>query len=813
MERPFVFMTIPLIIGIFFSYYFNLDMISILILVIFSMLCYIVNILRGKSNSFVLFFMILFLGSLISSYNLNRSELENRVEKNLILDGIVHEVVWEEEDQGKYIIAVNSIEDNLIQTEVKEKLVLKIIGNTKLEIGDEIRFSAMLKIPIENTNPKLFNYRLSLLSDKIYTSTTIKDYSIKSVENTHKPLKYQLKSKFREHVENIFDSNLNPANSSLMKSIVLGEYSYLEEENILKYRELGLAHILAVSGLHIGIIGGFLIYILSHLGVKRKTNVLISLSIIWFYGFLIGFPPSLLRANIMFTILFYAQILAEPYDSINSLFFAMFILLIFNPMWVFNLGFQLSFLATFSIIYITPKVQELFYPYKNKITYSLSGLFGVQIGLLPVQAYYFNNISIISIFSNLVIAPMLSLALIIGGMMVGISYLIQIFNPILGYLLDLILSIQLYLVNALHSMPFGIIKIYSPNVGEMIIYYILMLIIFGVIKVKSFTPPVKKVLIYYLIIIIILSSVTLLKDKSIELHFIDVGQGDCILIRTQKGDYLIDTGGSIMESFDVGESITLPYLQKHGINRLRGVFITHFDDDHSKALPLLTENIKIDNILISYEDNDNEVFKIIKGKGIAIKILKERDTIYLDDNTLIQVLSPNRDMLNVGLGSNDLSLVFLLYYYNNEILFTGDMERDVELGLVDKFSSNIDIIKVPHHGSNTSSTEELLNVLKPQIGIISVGRNNFYGHPKKEVLDRYSELNTQLYRTDTMGMIKIELNKEDMKITPFIKEDLELIQFLDEKLLIFVLYILFYLSSYILSKLYLYWDRRMNCEL
>ena len=107
----------------------------------------------------------------------------------------------------------------------------------------------------------------------------------------------------------------------------------------------------------------------------------------------------------------------------------------------------------------------------------------------------------------------------------------------------------------------------------------------------------------------------------------------------------------------------------------------------------------------------------------------------------------------------------------------------------------------------------MLNVLKPQIGIISVGRNNFYGHPKKEVLDRYSELNTQLYRTDTMGMIKIELNKEDMKITPFIKEDLELIQFLDEKLLIFVLYILFYLSSYILSKLYLYWDRRMNCEL
>ncbi|MDR7857096.1 DNA internalization-related competence protein ComEC/Rec2 [Tissierella sp.] len=804
MERPFVFMTIPLIFGIIFAYYFNFDMLLIIIFIILSIFAYILNLIKGKSNSWILFFICLFLGAIINNYNLNSSELNSKADKNLVLNGIVDEVVWEEEDQGKYIIIINSIEENLLQRTVKEKTVLKVLGNTKLEMGDKIRFSGVLKIPLENTNPNLFNYRLSLLSNKIYTSITINDYSIINIENTNKAFKYKLKSKFREHVESVFDNNLSIDNSSLMKSIILGEYSYLDEENISKYRELGLAHILAVSGLHIGIIAGFLIYILSHLGVKRKANVIISLSIIWFYGYLIGFPPSLLRANIMFSILFYAQILAEPYDSINSLFLAMFVLLLFNPMWIFNLGFQLSFLATFSIIYITPRFQELFYPYKNKVTYSLSGLLAVQIGLLPIQAYYFNNISVISIISNLIIAPILSLALIIGGIMVGLSHLIPSLNSIPGLILDLILSVNFYLVDFLYSIPFGVIKIFSPSIWEIILYYIFILIVFKVIKVRKLHLNIKKVIIYYLILMTIWSSVTLMNHKSIELHFVDVGQGDCILIRTLKGDYLIDTGGSILDSFDVGESITLPYLQKLGVSKLKGVFITHFDADHCGALPLLIENLNIENILISYEDRDNEVYNEIKDSGVAITILKEKDKLFLDDNTLIEVLNPNKDLFNRGEVSNNLSLAFLLSYYNKQILFTGDIEKEAELEIVDKFKSNIDIIKIPHHGSNTSSSEEFLNKIKPQIGIISVGRNNFYGHPGKDVLDRYEELGTKIYRTDTMGMIKLELNKDEISLTSFVNEDLRLIQFLDENLLNVIFYISFCLFSYILSKHYLY---------
>jgi competence protein ComEC len=810
MDRPFVFITIPLVIGIILSYYFNFSIFTIFMLIVLGLGTYFVNLMRNSSNSIILFFIMAILGVSLGTYNLNSSILASRVDRDIILRGTVDDILWKEDGQGKYIVRINGIEDKSIHSKINEKLVLKVIGDKDIELGDEINFTGKLKKPLENTNPMLFNYRLNLLSNRIHTTMTIKDYSIIGINNMNKSFIYRTKANFRKTIGAIFDNNLNTENSSLMKSIVLGEYSYLEEENVEKYRNLGLAHILAVSGLHIGIIAGALIYILSHLGVNRKLNIIITLIIIWLYGYLIGFPPSLLRANIMFSIFFYAQTLAEPYDSINALFLAMFILLIINPMWIFNLGFQLSFIATFSIIYFTPKIQKVFYPYNNKIIYTLCGLLGVQIGLLPIQTYYFNRLSILSIFSNLVIAPILSLSLIIGTIMIGFYYSVPILIPLIGNLLDLILSIQFNLVNILYKFPFGIIKSYSPGIADIILYYILMLVIFEVIKIDKVGLSIKKVIIYYLSILLLFNSIILLIDKSIEIQFIDVGQGDSILINTKKGSYLVDTGGNIMDSFDVGKNITLPYLEKMGINRLKGVFITHFDDDHCKSLPLLIENIEINNILISYEDNTSKIYNEIKNKTIPLIILKENDLMWLDNNTSIKVLSPNEELIKRGFEGNNLSLVFLLSYYDRKILFTGDMEKEVELGLIDKFERQIDIIKVPHHGSNTSSTEELLSKIKPSVGIISVGRNNFYGHPRKEIIDRYEELGTKLYRTDTMGMIKVKLDKEDIDIIPFIQNDSDLINILNENLLILSFYAIYYLLSYILIKNYLYFETELT---
>lgn len=798
MKRPFSFIIIPLVMGIIFSYYFHINIFLIFLSAILLIGIYIVNILRDKSPLPLLFTLFLTLGALLTTYSLNNSKLSNVVGKDLIISGTVDEIIEKGTEQGKYIIKLDTIEDEQSRTMINEKVLLKVIGTEDLNLGSGLKLRGGFSIPSENTNPNLFNYRLNLLTNKIHATITVRDYAIIEVNNEGIPLKYRLKESFTSRVEKIFDENLNEKNSSLMKSIILGEYSYLDDENISRYRDLGLAHILAVSGLHIGIIAGFIVFSLANIGVKRRYNILIALCIIWFYGFLIGFPPSLLRANIMFSILFVSQLLAEPYDTINTLSFAAFVILIMNPLWVFSLGFQLSFLATFSIAYFTPKVGQFFYPYRNKLIYTLSGLLGVQIGIMPIQAYYFNKLSILSILSNLLVAPILSIGLILGGIMI----VFPLVNSILGKVLDFLLNIQDYLGEILLRIPWGIMNLPSPSVMEMILYYIMILIIVNGIRLRKLNMKIKKLIFYYLAVFILFNFFAAINDKSLEIHFIDVGQGDGILLRTNRWNYLIDTGGNIMDNFDVGKNITLPYLQKLGIRNMRGVFITHFHDDHCKSLPLLMENIKINNILVSYEDEENEIYKSIIKKGIEIKVLEEGNRINLDRGISLEVISPNKGMRDSGLSPNNLSLVFLVSYYNKNILFTGDMEKEVEWEIVDKLKKPIDIIKVPHHGSITSSTNELLNKTKPKVGIISVGRNNFYNHPANEVIERYEEIDTKLFRTDKDGMIKVILDNESLAILPFIREKTNLMSLFNENLFIIIFYTIYTLILYNLLKVF-----------
>lgn len=311
----------------------------------------------------------------------------------------------------------------------------------------------------------------------------------------------------------------------------------------------------------------------------------------------------------------------------------------------------------------------------------------------------------------------------------------------------------------------------------------------------------RKVIFSYSIFVIIFNLLFIVFDNSVEIDFIDVGQGDSILLKTNRAAYLIDTGGNKFSDFDIGENIVLPYLKKHGVDELEAVFITHFHLDHCKSLPLLMENIDIKNILISYKDPGNEIYEAIIEGDIPVSVLNEGDMIYLDKDIAIEVVSPGMDFHKRGFSENDMSLTFNLSYYDKNILFTGDIERKAEEILVRKLKDEIYLLKVPHHGSKTSSTEEFLNILKPQIAVIPVGRNNFYGHPSEEVIDRYEAMGTKVYRTDTMGMIKVKIGRDKVKVIPFLRE-ISFLDLIDEYMLSWIFIILYYLLSYIIIKIY-----------
>lgn len=230
------------------------------------------------------------LGILLTGLKSNSSQLIEYVDMPIELKGVVKDVKTISEEEGRYIILVHSINHNGTYKNISEKTILKVIGEKQLTLGDEVGFKAILKEPLPNTNPKLFNYKLSLLTENIYTTATIKDYSITTVEKVKPSLPFRLKEGFTNKVERTFDSYLVEDNSSLMKAIVLGNDSYLDGENINQFRDLGLAHILAVSGLHIGILAGFLVSLMAYLGINRKINIGLTIAIIWFYAYIIGGP-------------------------------------------------------------------------------------------------------------------------------------------------------------------------------------------------------------------------------------------------------------------------------------------------------------------------------------------------------------------------------------------------------------------------------------------------------------------------------------------------------------------------------------------
>jgi len=775
MKYPLAFITIPIILGVIFCYFIEVNLTILLSLLIASIIFCLLGIKLKYEISTGLVVMLFLIGMVLIDLRLTSSQLIQYLDKPIEIVADVEEVIDISENESKYIIRVHGVKQYNVHEKVSEKSVLNVIGNKTLSIGDTIRFNGTLREPLQNTNPHLYNQKLNLLSDRIFTICTIREYEI--IELTRNPLDFitRFRIDVKEKVEKILDLHINDNSSSIMKSILLGDYSYLGEEEIQQFRDLGLAHVIAVSGLHIGILTSLLISLFAYIGVNRKINIVVSIIIIWIYAYIIGNPVSVLRANIMYTVLLSSQLFKKPYNSLNSLFFALLLLIIINPFWIFDIGFQLSFITTFFIICYGPKIKKILHFTNEGIFKSLSSIVVAQIGIFPILAYHFNRIPTIGIVANLLLIPLFNICLVMTIMLIPISVISEHIANSIGIIIDSIINIQSLGMNILSYFPVLYIKFRSPSIWEIILYYIVIFIIFDIIQFRSIWNRALKVILLFVIAYSLTHQVLATMDNSITVEFIDVGQGDSILIKSKEGNYLIDTGGNVFREFDVGKNILLPYLEKEGIFKLKGVFVTHFHEDHCKSLPYLMDNMNIENLYVSYVDDNNNLYRDIKDisveKGIPIRVLSKRDLLKLDENTFVIVIGPDEQLLKAAWNEdNELSLVLLLKHFNNTILFTGDIERKGESHVIETLNRDIDLIKVPHHGSNTSSSLELLQKLRPKIAVVSVGRNNMFGHPHDEVIERYRENNISLYRTDESGLIRVYIGKDGFLMDTFIKE-------------------------------------------
>jgi competence protein ComEC len=703
-----------------------------------------------------------------------------------------------EEKKIKMQIEIVSV-DNVT---CSERILLTTDKEKEFSLGQKIKFTGVLKQPKENTNPKMFNYKKYLLSEKIHY-TIYQDSRNIYIYDEEIPFRYNARTKFKNYVIANF-KNLSKDNQSLMVSTILGDSSYLEENQYETYQNIGLLHLLAVSGLHINLLATFMSMTLAYLGVNRKINVVISITLIFIYGYLIGFPPSSVRAIIMFSLSLFSSLLHKPYDSLNSLYIAALISLLLNPFWIFSIGFILSYTASFSIIVFFNKVKGLFYPFKGFLIDNLSLILSVNLCLIPLQIFYFNSFNFISILSNLIIVPIASMNLIIG-------FLSLLFSK-LTYILNISMDLQNILTDVFQKYTAFNFKFKTPTILDMTFYFLILLIIYNRDILLSLKKEIKKVIFCFIALYIAVYSMDMYRNiDDIIVDFIDVGQGDSALLRYRGNNILIDAGGSAFSDFDIGENITLPYLIKSGVNELDALIISHYHDDHYEGSKAIIENLQVDKIISSKYPTEEEFLKIIDKNNIPLYTVNSSNDIFLDDKLYIDILWPiDNNVLDDN--ENNNSLVCLVNANGFRLLFTGDIEKEVEQQLLRTKIGEVDLLKVAHHGSNTSSHPEFIDELAPKISIISVGENNFYGHPSKQTLQTLLDVNSSIYRTDEMGLISVTIKNDRAVIKPyqgpFYKEDL--IKYIKSRRNYFLLLIIFIYVSNITVRTYINMEDKLH---
>ena len=599
----------------------------------------------------------------------------------------------------------------------------------KVNIGSSVIVKGKLVSPKNNTVPYLFNYKKYLYNKRVYY--TLKIDNIKILKENSNPF-IKLKNRVIKHVNSYKDS-------TYLYAFILGKTELISDEVLTSYRENGISHLFALSGLHVSIFSSILLFILKKLRFKEILNYVLIFIFLLLFSFITGFSPSILRATLLFFLLGINKVFYLNIRTLDILYLIFIILVIINPFIIYNLSFILSFTAAFFLIFSSDLLKGKNY-FVSLFKVSLLSYFAS----LPLSIYYFGYTNLLGTILNLVFVPLVSFVVF---PLTLLTFIISKFYSILNITTNLLESLSL-LFN-----KFKII-IYFPRIN-LIFVFIYLSILMLYIKFK------KKICLYLIIVLLIFFKIRPYMDNNTYIYYIDVGQGDSILVVTPhlKKTILIDTGGivSFNENYksNIVKNKTIPFFRRIGINKVDYLFLTHGDYDHAGEASELLSNFCVKKVFIN-KGNINNIEKKINNK----EVLRLKN--FVIDN--IKVNSLNNNVFN---NENDDSTILLFNIYDYKFLFMGDASIKTEEYLLNNYIlPNVDILKVGHHGSYTSTSTDFINVIKPKYSVISVGENNMYKHPNKSVLDILD--NTKLFRTDVDGTIEVKISKKRYKIKTYV---------------------------------------------
>ena len=754
-------------------------------------------------NSKVLITIFIFsvISNTITIYQNNKYNIIYKDKENLEGKALVVSEKEDKEYSYLYKIKVLNIENKKEGKNTYLYLRVNKKSDILLEYGDIISFKGEFQEPSKKRNYGGFDYKNYLKTLKIYGTIKLENGEV--LEKNKGNILISFSNKISNSVkEKIYDL-LNEREANLLIGLLLGDDDNIDNDIEEAFKISSLSHILAVSGMQVTYIITAIYFIFNNILGKRKTKIVIIIILI-FYTILTGFSPSIVRASIMGILIMGAGLFYRKNDIWNSIAISLLLMLIYNPFLITNVGLQLSYLGTIGIILLNKTFLKMFNKIKfekyilnrkiinivSKIIEILTVTISASIAVFPIMLYNFNLFGTYFLITNLLASIIIGPITIFGTVIVIISFIFLKLGKMFSIFLEIFLNI-LVLVSNFSKLPFSKIYITTPKIFMIIFYYVLI-IVFNYIykiyhnrnlsltqmrfrnlialykyKIKEIynNKKSRKKFLSVLILIVFCFNICnfFIIKRELKIYFVDVGQGDSTFIVTPKNEtILIDGGGSLGTDFDVGESTLLPYILDRGYKKIDLMFVSHFDQDHIGGLFKILEELKVEKVCISKQEEDSENYQkflnIVKEKNIQVLVVKIGDKIVLDKNLYFDILWPKDKQIEENKLNNN-AIVMKLNYNNFSMMFTGDIEKKAEEEILETYKNSkileSDILKVAHHGSKTSTTDEFLSRVKPKIALIGVGKDNMFNHPSNTTIEKLENMGIKIYRTDLNGEISI----------------------------------------------------------
>ena len=747
------------------------------VLILFS--ASVILVLKQHERTWITFVGLFFVVGMFrfaGAYELPVQDISHAAGEETHVSGIITEMprVTERTDgtrQIRYTVVVHTLGRDSTERAASGQLFLYERVDADMpqdvgRIGDRITAEGKIRRPHGYQNPGQIDTALLLRTQGITASLSARRGSV-SIESRDdiSPWEQWMRraAEIRTHYLERMRAVMPRTDAAAIFAMLFGGYEGIDPALLEAYTTTGIVHILSVSGSHISLIAAVIAWIAVILRLPRWFGAAVVISAIFFYVLLAGMVPPAVRSGMMGGAAFLGLVLGRERDAKYLLLLTGLFMLMVSPLLLFHISFQLSFLATAGLLFLAPVLAAKMHRLPRLVSMAFSITIAAQLMVLPVLAWYFNQVSISALLANLVVVPIVELIIIMGLFAGIVAYLLPLFGGILFAADSVLLGISFELTRALAALPLS--KVWLPSMGIVpsVCYYAVILMLCAPTEMRR--KILSRFLAYRRIVAVLCFSLLvgvcawrMVMPREMAVHFIDVGQGDCALVVTPHGHaMLFDTGGTRDSAFDIGARVDVPYLLHYGVREVDYIFLSHAHEDHAAGAGAILSRLPVKHVYTA--DEGRHAYAMSMRLGDANPLLSKLsraaagDTFVLDGVTVEVLYAPALDPLDNATG-NEVSNVYRIRYGDASFLFTGDLIREHEQRMLAAGTdASATVLKIPHHGSHTSSSEEFIRAVHPMYAVYCVGAGNSFGHPHADVMERYKQMQVKTLRTDEDGAI------------------------------------------------------------